>query len=108
MRMKISVILIEKSLATLMAMLVQFQSSYFFHKFHSNALPLKEALLSGNENLKRKKLFCDQNFITMGMNETLIKFYTINHSNYQPLVPLTKRAVRAYMNTSICKGLTVH
>ena len=39
--MKISVIyFIEKSLATLIAMLVQLQSSHFLYKFHSNALLL--------------------------------------------------------------------
>ena len=38
MGMETSVILVEESLATLMAMLVQLQSSHFLHKYHSNAL----------------------------------------------------------------------
>ena len=49
--MKISVILIEKSLATLMVMLVQLRSSHFLCKFHSNALPSEDLVLSGNGNL---------------------------------------------------------
>ena len=48
--MKTSVILVEKSLA-LMVMLVQLQSSHFLYKFHSNALPLGDMVLGGNENL---------------------------------------------------------
>ena len=49
--MKNSVILVDESLATLMAMLVQLQSSHLLHKFHFNALPFGEVLLYGNENL---------------------------------------------------------
>ena len=50
--MKISVIyFIEKSLATLIAMLVQLQSSHFLYKFHSNALLLEDVVFGGNENL---------------------------------------------------------
>ena len=54
MEMRISVILIEKSLGyleSLIVMLVQLQLSHFLHKFHSNALPLGKVVLDGNENL---------------------------------------------------------
>ena len=57
MGMETSVILVEESLATLMAMLVQLQSSHFLHKFQSNALPLGEVVLGGNENLYIQKPF---------------------------------------------------
>ena len=56
--MKTSVILVEKSLATLMAILIQLQSSHFFTKFHSNALLLGKVVLGGSENLY-------QSFITV-------------------------------------------
>ena len=34
-----------------MALLIQLQSSYFFHKIYFNALLLGEVVLGGNENL---------------------------------------------------------
>ena len=40
-----------------MVMLVQLQSSHFVHKIHSNALPLAEVILSGNENFVKKTFF---------------------------------------------------
>lgn len=51
MKMKISVIMLKKLLATLIDMLVQFQSSHFFHEIYFNALPLIRVILGGNENL---------------------------------------------------------
>ena len=51
MGMKISVILVENLLATLMAILVQLQSFHFLHKIHSNALSLGKLVLDGNEKL---------------------------------------------------------
>ena len=70
MRMKTSVILVEKSIACLMVMLVQLQSSrVFFHKFHSNVLPIEEVVYYSvvMEICKKKKDFCNQSFTTMGM-----------------------------------------
>ena len=49
MRMKTSVILVEKSLSYL-TILVQLQSSHFIHK-------LREMVLGGNENLLTTKNF---------------------------------------------------
>ena len=50
--MKTSIILVEKSLATLINILVQLQLSYFLFKIHSNALlPLGKVVLDGNGNL---------------------------------------------------------
>ena len=48
---KTNIVLVVKSLATLMFMLVQLQASHLFHKIHSNALPLEDVILGGNENL---------------------------------------------------------
>ena len=45
MRMKTSVILVEKY--------------HFLHKIQSSALPLGEVVFGGNENLQKKKHFCD-------------------------------------------------
>ena len=51
MRIKNSVILVEKSFGYLVAMLVTLQSSHFLHKIYSNALPLGGVVLGGSENL---------------------------------------------------------
>ena len=81
-----------------MDMLVQLQSSHFLYKIHSYALLLGEVVLGGNGNLYTEKLFRDQSFITIGNDmELLMKFHTINHSNYHHLVPLTKLAVKVRM-----------
>ena len=80
MGMKISVILVEKSLTTLMVMLVLLQSSHFLHNFHINALALGEVVLGGNGKLY-KKTFLWSKFHYHGNDmKLLMKFYTINHS----------------------------
>ena len=48
--MKIIDFWLKNHLATLIAMLVQFQSSYFFHKINSKALPLGDVLLDRNKS----------------------------------------------------------
>ena len=50
-KIKISVILVEKPLATLMVMFVELQSSYLLYNFHSNVLLLGDVILGDNENL---------------------------------------------------------
>ena len=57
MGIKTSVILVEKSLGYLDSHACQLQSSHFLHKIHSNALPLEEVVLGGNENLWIKNFF---------------------------------------------------
>ena len=50
-----------------MTILILLQQVHFLRKTLSNALPLKHVVLGGNEELRTKKLFYDQTFITMGM-----------------------------------------
>lgn len=64
---KTSVIWLKNLLTILMVILDNLQLSHFVHKIHSNALPMREVVLRGNENLWIKKLFCEQSFITKGM-----------------------------------------
>ena len=65
--MKTSVILVEKSLGYLDGNGCPTLIISFFHKIHSDTLPLEEVVLGGNESLYTKKLFYDQSFITVRM-----------------------------------------
>ena len=53
-----------------MVMLIQLQSSRFFHKIHLNTLSSGDMILVGNENLLKRKFHHNKNDMKL-----LIKYY---------------------------------
>ena len=80
-----------------MAMFILLQQSHFLHKIYFNALPFKHVVLGGNKKLWKKNIFKIKLSLPLDWHG-IKKIYTVNHSHYHQLVPLTKRTVSATQN----------